>query len=216
MMASASTIASGYGSSPSHMLYIPAGLLMLFFGGFLMKGALCIVSCTLVSKLMYGVTITAQLDAISSLTLITLSALVTFLLVLEACEQGPSFATGFVLGLCIALTFYPAPMSSMLLSIIILSPTFGFIFSLIPREVEIFITSYGGGYMIFFGMELIDSDVFQGTKSVPQFVNVNNGDMWFSVLSFLIVGLLGCCVQLILISGQVQRTVSRSHYLDIP
>lgn len=207
---------AAYSPSPGHMLYIPAGLLMLFFGGFLVRAALCVVSCTLVSRLVYSAALSASLDPILTLSIVTIAALITFILVVEACEHGPDFATGAVLGTCIALTFYPAPVTTVILSIIILSAAFGLMFALAPKEVGIFITSYGGGYMIFFGMELIDTDVFQGTKVVPAFVKPTNVDMWFSVLSFLVVGLLGCCVQLILISGQAQPGISRSHYIDIP
>lgn len=198
------------------MLYIPAGLLMLFFGGFLVKASLCVVSCALVSRLVYDFCLASGLDPIATFTIATLAALVTFLLVLEACDQGPAFATGAVLGTCIAITFYPAPLLSIISAIVILSVSFGLVFSIVPKEVGIFVTSYGGGYMIFFGMELIDSDVFQGTRLIPAFVKPTNVDMWFSVLSFLVVGLLGCCVQLILISGQAQSSISRSHYIDIP
>ena len=189
---------------------------MLFFGGFLVKAALCVVSCTLVSRLVYDYAVAANLDSISTLIIVTLLALITFLVVLEACDQGRTFATGVVLGSCIALTFYPAPLLSLVMAVVVLSCAFGLVFSIVPKEVSIFITSYGGGYMIFFGMELIDSDIFQSNRFVPAFVKPTNIDMWFSVLSFLVVGLLGCCVQLILISGQAQPAISRSHYIDIP
>lgn len=204
------------GQTAGNMLYIPAGLLMLFFGGFLMRASLCIISCVLVSRIVYDAALSASLDNQSLATAVIAAALATFFLVLEACEQGSGFATGAVLGACIALTFYPAPITSIILALIVLSLAFGLVFSLVPKEVGIFITSYGGGYMIFYGMELIDSDFFQGTHIVPEFVKPSNVDMWFSVLSFLVVGLLGCCVQLILVSGQTQSAVSRSYYIDIP
>lgn len=205
-----------YIPSAGHMLYIPVGLLMLFFGGFLVKAALYVVSCTLVSRLAYDFAVSASLDNATTVTIVTLAALTTFLLVLEACNQGPLFATGAVLGSCIALTFYPAPLVSVIMAIIVLSAAFGLVFSIVPKEVSIFITSYGGGYMIFFGMELIDNDFLQGTYPMPLFVRPSSLDMWFSVLSFLVVGLLGCCVQLILISGRASPTLSPSYYIDIP
>lgn len=197
-------------------MYIPAGLLMLFFGGFLVKAALCVMSCSLVGHLVYLAAIHAGLSSISVLVLVLLSGILTFLLVLEACEQGPDFATGAVLGACISLTFYPAPISTLLISVIVLSTAFGLVFDIVAKEVGIFLTSYGGAYMIFYGMELIDSDVFEGSHSVPAFANPGSVDMWFSVLSFLVVGLLGCCVQLILFSGQAHSNTSRSHYMEIP
>ncbi|KAI0566703.1 hypothetical protein FGB62_6g223 [Gracilaria domingensis] len=215
-MAVVDAVPDAYAASPGHMLYIPAGLLMLFFGGFLVKASLCVISCVLVSRFVYSLVEAVQLEPLCVVITVALAAVVTFLLVLEACEQGPDFATGVVLGACLALTFYPAPVLSILLSVIVLSAAFGLVFALVPKEVGIFITSYGGAYMIFYGMELIDSDVFEGSKLVPEFVKSDNIDMWFSVLSFLVVGLLGCCVQLILVSGQAQPAYSRSHYIEIP
>lgn len=205
-----------YGPAAGRIMYIPAGLLMLFFGGFLVKAALCIISCVLVSHLVYVIAVQAGLLSVTVILLVLLSALATFVIVLEACDHGPDFATGAVLGACVALTFYPAPIASLVLSVIVLSAAFGLVFALVPKEVGIFLSSYGGGYMIFYGMELIDSDVFEGSSVVPAFVKPDSVDMWFSVLSFLVVGLLGCCVQLILFSGQAHSSVSRSHYIDIP
>lgn len=205
-----------YGPAAGRIMYIPAGLLMLFFGGFLVKAALCVMSCGLVSHLVYIAATQAGLQFVAVVLLVLLSALATFGLVVEACEQGPDFATGAVLGFCVALTFYPAPLVSIVLAAVILPAAFGLVFALVPKEVGIFLTSYGGGYMIFYGMELIDSDVFEGSHLVPAFVRLTNVDMWFSVLSFLVVGLLGCCVQLILFSGQAQSGLSRSYYIDIP
>ncbi|CAN8076333.1 unnamed protein product [Agarophyton chilense] len=214
-MAVIDAVPDGYATSPGHMLYIPAGLLMLFFGGFLVKASLCVVSCLLVSRFVYTLVDAMKLEPLFAVVIVSLTAVITFLLVLEACEQGPDFATGVVLGACIALTFYPAPVLSVLLSVLVLSAAFGFVFAQAPKEVGIFITSYGGAYMIFYGMELIDSQVFEGSKLLPEFVESDNIDMWFSVLSFLVVGLLGCCVQLILVSGQAQPSYSRSHYIEI-
>lgn len=205
-----------YDPAAGRILYIPAGLLMLFFGGFLVKAALCVMSCAIIAHLVFIAASNAGLQYVSVLLLVLLSSLATFALVVEACEQGPDFATGAVLGSCIALTFYPAPLFSVLLAAFILSAAFGLAFAFVPKEVGIFLTSYGGGYMIFYGMELIDSDVFEGSHVVPEFVEPTSIDMWFSVLSFLVVGLLGCCVQLILFSGQAQSDVSRSYYVDIP
>lgn len=197
-------------------MYIPAGLLMLFFGGFLVKAALCVMSCTLVSHLVYIFASNTGLPNISTALVVLLSAIATFIAVLEACEQGPDFATGAVLGICVSLTFYPAPLISILLSAFVMSAAFGLVFALVPKEVSIFLTSYGGAYMIFYGMELIDSDILDTGHYVPAFVKPGSVDLWFSVLSFLVVGLLGCCVQLILFSGQAQSSTSRSHYMDIP
>ncbi|CDF39660.1 unnamed protein product [Chondrus crispus] len=205
-----------YGPTAGRLMYIPAGLLMLFFGGFLVKAALCLISCALVGHLVFIAAVQAGLQYIPVILLVALSALATFAAVLEACDQGPDFATGAVLGTCIALTFYPAPILSIVLAVIILSAAFGLAFALVPKEVGIFLSSYGGGFMIFYGMELIDSDVFEGSRPVPAFVRVDSIDMWFSVLSFLVVGLLGCCVQLILFSGQANSGFSRYHYVDIP
>lgn len=198
------------------MLYIPAGLLMLFFGGFLVKTGLCLVSFILVAHLAYLVAIAVGLEHFAVLLFTLLCASAAFLFVLEACEQGPDFATGAVLGACIAMTLLPAPLLSEILAVPVLACAFGLVFELVPKEVSVFVTSYGGGYMIFFGMELIDSEVVNGVRTVPAFVQPSNVDIWFSVLSFLVVGMLGCCVQFILISGQSQRHISRSHYIDIP
>ncbi|PXF43168.1 hypothetical protein BWQ96_07112 [Gracilariopsis chorda] len=215
-MAVIDPLADPYAPSAGHMLYIPAGLLMLFFGGFLVKPSLCVISCVIVSRFVYALITSVSSDPILAVAAVAIAAVITFMLVLEICEQGPDFATGAVLGVCIALTFYPAPMLSLIMAVVVLSAAFGLVFSLVPKEVGIFISSYGGAYMIFFGMELIDSDVFDGSSVIPEFVKSDNIDMWFSVLSFMVVGLLGCCVQLILVSGQAQPAYSRSHYIEIP
>lgn len=213
---SLSPMDSTYGPAAGRIMYIPAGLLMLFFGGFLVKPVLCVISCTLVSHLVYLAALQAGFANISIALLVLLAGLGTFILVLEAFEQGPDFATGAVLGVCVALTFYPAPLLTVLLGAVIFSTAFGLVSALVPKEVGILLTSYGGAYMIFYGMELIDSDVFEDSHLVPAFVKPSSVNMWFSVLSFMVVGLLGCCVQLILFSGQSQSTTSRSHYIDIP
>lgn len=205
-----------YAPSPGHMLYIPAGLLMLFFGGFLVKPSLCVISCLIVSRFVYTLVSSVTSDPIFPVAAVAVAALLTFMLVLEICEQGPDFATGAVLGVCIALTFYPAPLLSLIMAVLVLSAAFALVFALVPKEVSIFISSYAGAYMIFFGMQLIDSDVLDGSTVIPEFVKSDNIDMWFSVLSFMVVGLLGCCVQLILVSGQAQPAYSRSHYIEIP
>lgn len=209
-------MAPEYGPAAGRIMYIPAGLLMLFFGGFLVKAALCVMSCALVSHLVYIFSSSAGLPNVSTALVVLLSGLATFIVVLEACEQGPDFATGAVLGICVSLTFYPAPLKTILLAAFIMSAAFGLVFALVPKEVSIFLTSYGGAYMIFYGMELIDSDMLNSGQYVPAFVKPATVDLWFSVLSFLVVGLLGCCVQLILFSGQAYSATSRSHYMDIP
>lgn len=205
-----------YYGPPARILYIPAGLLMLFFGGFLVRPALLLLSCLLASHLAYQSSLHLGLPAHPALLLSILAALSALLIASEAVEHGPDFVTGFLLGICVALTLYPAPLSSLFVAVSVLAPAFGLVFALVPKEVGVFFTSYAGAYMIFYGMQLIDSEVFEGSNDVPAFVQSDNVDMWFSVLSFLVVGLLGCCVQLILYSGQAQNTVSRSHYVDIP
>ena len=123
------------------------------------------------------------------------------------------------MGTCIALTLFPASavvisnIFQVLVACTFLAVMFGLLFIFVSREDSIFVTSYGGSYLVWHGLELIDSQVFEGRYVVPAFVTPTNVDMWFSVLSFLVVGLLGCCVQLILVGGQ-STVSSRAHYDD--
>lgn len=200
----------------AEFIYIPAGLLMLFFGGFLVKTSLAILSCVVVTHGILAISVNLSTPFIPSMLFALLSVGITFPLVLRACVHGPAFTTGAVLGACIALTFHPASILTLLTATIVLSISFGVVFAAMPKEVSIFITSYGGGFMIFFGMQQVDKSHVTPNLVIPEFVHVGSVDLWFSVLSFLIVGLLGCGVQLILLASQMERAVSRSQYTAIP
>lgn len=216
---SASELAMTPGFAPSvgRMLWCPAGLCLLFVGCFLMPAALCVASFALAARAAFAAATFAGMAEAPALVLTLLTATAALLIVLEICERGPPEASGAVLGTCIALTFWPAPIETVIFAVAVLSAAFAFVLALAPREVYIFISSYGGSFLIWHGLQLIDTDVFDGKRSIPSFAfaSPKNVDMWFSVLSFLVVGLLGCCVQLILVRGQMV-SASRSHYIDIP
>lgn len=197
-------------------VYIPAGLLLLFFGGFLVKTSLAILSCVVVTHCIISISSMLSAPILSTVLVVLVCIGLTFSLVLRACVHGPAFTTGAVLGACIALTLRPTSTFTLLSATVVLSAAFGVVFSTMPKEVSIFITSYGGGFMIFFGMQQVDTRQLTETVTIPAFVSVGSMDLWFSVLSFLIVGLLGCGVQLILLTSQIDRSRHRSRYVPIP
>lgn len=200
----------------TEFIYIPAGLLMLFFGGFLVNTSLAVLSCFVVAHCIVAIAATISAPFIPTIVLAIVSSVATFPLVLRACIRGPAFTTGAVLGACIALTFRHVSIPTLCIATLILSPAFGVIFSTMPKEVAIFVTSYGGGFLIFFGMQQVDTRRLADVIVTPEIVSIGNVDLWFSVLSFLIVGLLGCGIQLILLSNQMDRASPRARYIPIP
>lgn len=196
---------------PTRVLYVPSGLLMLFFGGFLVRPALLLLSFCVTTQLAYDL-LARHTGPLAAAGLALLAGTGVLLGATRAVRRAPNFLTGGLLGACVGLSLGTGQTAA----VAVLAPAFGLVFELVPREVGVFFSSYGGAYMLFYGMQLIDSQVFDGTIEAPAFVDMGDVDMWFSVLSFLVVGLLGCCVQLILYSGQAHQSASRPYYVDIP
>lgn len=199
------------------LLLIPCGLLLLFFGVFLVKPALCLASAGFGARLAYLAAISFHVGEVGALAAAVAGGTVAFAVVLMVCVRNVS--TGFVLGVCIALSLLPLSSGSLMLQRLAAAAVMGVAFALLtaaaPREVSIFVTSYGGSFLVWHGLELIDAQAGDPHFDVPAFVSATNVDMWFSVLSFLVVGCLGCCVQLILLGGQPVSS-SREMYDPIP
>lgn len=198
------------------LVSISAGLILLLFGGFLVRSALSVLSCTIVIHAVSALTASLNMSPVMTAVAILLAVTATLAAVLHACQYGPSFATGAILGICVALTLHPLSAAAMLLAASSLPAAFGLVFSIAPKEAAIFVTSYGGGFMIFAGMQAIDTRDFRHVVVVPDLVELGNADVWFSLFSFLVVGLLGSGVQLILLTNLIDRALSRSHYDPIP
>lgn len=197
------------------LLLVPFGLLLLFFGTFLLKPAL-ITYCYLRHGVIIGM--------VSTLLL----------------QLSDDKLTGYLLGLCVSWTLPDSHLHWVVMGVF--SVVFGAMYSVAPRHVSIVTTAYGGAFVMFYGMSLIDGsstitassqhpeESFQFLSS-PSFdfnlnvVNfnlhdlVNVPDLAFSVLSFLIIGLLGAGVQLMMLASQHQsgdRNMSQSQYVPIP
>lgn len=199
------------------LLLIPGGLLLLFFGVFLVKPALCLASACFCARLAYLCALAFNASEAAALTAALAGGTAAFAVVLLVCVRNAW--TGFVLGVCIALSLLPLSIGSLILQRLAAVSVIGVAFALLtaaaPREVSIFVTSYGGSFLVWHGLELVDLENIDARFDVPAFVSATDVDMWFSVLSFLVVGCLGCCVQLILLGGQPVSS-SRDLYDPIP
>lgn len=204
------------------LLLVPFGLLLLFFGTFLLKPAL-ITCCYLRHGVITGMISTVLL------------------------QLSDDKLTGYVLGLCVAWTLPDSHLHWVVMCVFAIA--FGTMYAVAPRHVSIVATAYGGTFVMFYGMSLIDgsstaaggvggagmssqpgessfqflsSPSFDFNLNVPNFNFhdiVNVPDLAFSVLSFLIIGLLGAGVQLMLLASQHQsgdRNMSQSQYVSIP
>ncbi len=189
-------------------LSVPTGLLLLFFGVFLIRPAICILAATFGARLGYMVAQWLDFGEMGYLIAALLGGIIFFSIVAAMCD-GESSA-GFALGLVIALSLLPLSfgmfMWQRVVAISVLGTAFSLLMTAARREVSIVVTSYGGSFLVWHGLELIDTPLLdaQTFSSVPDFVSLNNIDMWFSVFSFLIVGFLGVAVQMILLGGQNQ------------
>lgn len=128
-------------------------------------------------------------------------------------EKGPKYVTGGLLGGLLVSTWY---MSNLLIFIIIVF-SFSYIYHVLPNEVSVFITSYGGAFLMFYGMDNANhpNNNLIFFESIPQ--SLGSIDLWFSVFSFLMVGVLGCGVQIMLLmSLQQERIFSRGQHVPIP
>jgi hypothetical protein len=85
----------------------------------------------------------------------------------------------------------------------------------------IYVTAYGGSYMLWQGLAVLDGDVWEGVNAMPAEVEVGSVDMWFNILSFLLVGLIGVCTQIILLRNQMYAESESAYenayeYVEIP
>lgn len=206
------------------LILVPFGLLLLFFGTFLLKPAL-ITSCYLQHGIIIGMLSTISL------------------------QLSDDHLTGYLLGVCVAWTLPDSRLHWVVM--IVFAIVFGIMYTLIPKHVSIIATAYGGAFIMFYGMSLIDAsststgggrgllqqqqdqqaaqDLFFILPSFDFNLDVkhfnlhdllNVPDLTFSVLSFLIIACLGAGVQLMLLASQHHssghRNMSQSRYVPIP
>lgn len=233
----------------AQMLYIPIGMVLLFFGVFVIEPCLVALSCFISAHVTYIVVVNLLSFSPSHTAIaVCLAVVATLVYFHTTTRKSPSTQShssshsqsqfresynqdrrmdGVILGVCIALTLCRSGVVTTVLAAIILSAAFGVVFSIVPREAAIFLTSYGGAFLMFFGMQLVDSSYSdtEGDSSSAAAAFMTAGrwssswygiDVWLSVVCFLVVGLLGCSVQLVLLSCQAERVVSRYQYAPIP
>lgn len=205
-----------------HRLFIiPCGLLLLFFGVFLLRPTLVLVSSAFVGHYVYSTTLYylfqshVHFPQLAALIFSLFSTAFTFCLVFWFCDQRST--TGFVLGICIAMSLLPISAFAFVLqrlaAVIILATAFALLMTAAEKQVSVFVTAYSGSFLVWHALELIDTESIEDPfDTVPSFLNAGNDiDIWFSVMSFLVIGCLGCMVQLILLGGNT----SRIHYQPI-
>lgn len=144
---------------------------------------------------------------------------------LDAIEYG-GYPIGVVMGILVTLAIYPFEFFSwtavddvfmmhvlgFTVMCVLFSLTFGILYKMVPREVSVFVTAYGGSFAIWHGLGFFSIEVFKPNWKVTDLVMPTSIDLWFNVMSFTVVGLIGVSTQLLLIKGHVQR----SRYIDIP
>ena len=194
-------------------LSVPTGLLLLFFGVFLIRPTICILGAAFGARLGFLLSQWTNVSEIGTLIATLLGGLIFFTIVVAMCDNEPS--AGFALGLVIAITLVPLSIGDFLWQRIITISFFGAAFSLLMtaarRDVSIFVTSFAGSFLVWHGLELIDAPLpdSQPFTDVPDLISSYNIDLWFSVFSFTIVGLLGVTVQVILLGHNQSEEAER-------
>lgn len=196
------------GAAPA-LAAIFAGLTLIFFGYAVARPAL---AAALFLQLAPAAAASGAAQA-AAYALATAAAAAALLLE----QDTPAF--GGALGAAVGLSFGgDAPAAAVGARVAAVALVFARLFALVPEEVVVYVTAYGGSYMLWQGLAVLDGDVWEGARILPGQVDVNSVDMWFNILSFLLVGLIGVCTQIILLRNQMFEAYADTtyEYVEIP
>jgi hypothetical protein len=173
-------------------LPVPAGLALCLFGAFLLEPAVAAVLAVQ----------TTRIACASGASLWCLPVGVALaILAWRAMRRGGAPVLGALLGMSVGLTFVSGkPMNvSASLPAAALAQAFALVFALVPDEAAVYCSAYTGSFLLWNGISVLDSEVFNAENVFPGIVYAESVELWFNTLSFLLVGLIGVCVQLVLI-----------------
>lgn len=198
-------------------LLIPSGLLLLFFGVFLLPLSASATLGVLAGRFALRLFLESGSGAATSLAGASLAGAAVAgagLLLCARIRWAPGALTGAVVALSLAAA---APVNAAEMACLTggLAGAFGAAYAAAPKEVAVFVSSYAGSFLVWHGLELIDGAVAPRVVA-PAALLPDDADVWFSTLSFLVVGALGCAVQLILLGGSEGTISEREHYVPIP
>lgn len=195
------------------MLQVPIGVLLSFFGYWTFNPTVVIALSFLVTK--SAAPLGVPVAALCGLTAGFLSS--------HALWRGRSEALrGATCGAALGLSFFGDFQESLSVAVVVavvvvVSTIFALLFMVCEEEIVVYVSGYGGSYVMWQGLAAMDSDVWMISKRNPWALRPWNVEVWFNVLSLLLVGLIGSCVQIILIRTQAYAYSSGDYeYVEIP
>lgn len=208
---------SGLGAETGRLLCIPVGLVLTFFGYAVLRPGIVVVLAGECGSLAM-----AEAGAAGA----AVGAAAAAALAMRMVYYGSPAAMGLALGAAVGLSLgtgsvspspVPLPAALLLARVLGVGAAFALIFAVVPEEVGIYVTAYGGSYLVWHGLSFVDSEIFASDNVLPGLVEMRSVDMWFNILSFLLVGLIGVCTQIILIRNQRYAAVDVAYeYTEIP
>lgn len=200
-----------------YMFSVPVGLILTFFGAFVLRPALCVTLALEVADVSLRLNLPANLPRLP--IAVAVSA-VTAAVILRLTHRHSPAVLGAGVGAAIGISLvpqHPIDVAIACAPVAALACAFALVFAVVPEEVGIYVTAYGGSFLVWHGLSMVDNEIFHDVQMLPSLVKLASVDMWFNVLSFLLVGLIGVCTQLILLRNQRYTAVQIGlEYAEIP
>jgi hypothetical protein len=198
-------------------LPVPAGLVLCLFGAFVLEPAVAVALALQTARIT---------SASGSNSLAAPVGLAAAVVAWRAMRRGGAPMLGALVGVAVGLTFVSGKRVDVVAGVpaAALAQAFGLVFALVPDEAAVYCSAYSGSFLLWRGLSLLDEEVFRPGTEVPGIVRMGSVELWFNTLSFLLVGLIGVCVQLVLVRNHRYVVALRStfdsfdsyEYTDIP
>lgn len=204
-------------SAALYMFSVPLGLILTFFGAFVLRPAVCVALAFEVADVALRIPYSSHFPRFP---IAAAASSATAALTLHVTNRNSPAVLGAGVGVAIGISLVPSHPIDFVISaapVAALACAFALVFAVVPEEVGIYVTAYGGSFLVWHGLSLVDNEIFHDVQMLPSLVSLASVDMWFNVLSFLLVGLIGVCTQLILLRNQRYAAVQIGlEYAEIP
>lgn len=192
------------------ILQVPVGVLLCFFGFWALDLAIASVLCFLI----------ANAAAPLGTPLAALCGLAAGFFSIHA--GGRSVASrGAVCGSAIGLSFFGVHESQLPFAVVmavvgIVSLLFSILYLLCEEEIVVYVSAYTGSYLMWQGLSSVDSDVWILSKGGSWLQTPDYATLWYNLVNLLLIGLIGSCVQILLIHTQAfAHGGSEQDYIEI-